>query len=207
MRRPPSFSSRSQTARSRWGTVGQAAQMARSRLGASGAGGTNGTQQVGARGAGQGGAGQGRAGWGGPASAGFCRWLSGWSSGRDWGYRPAWCGRLLRTLLRSAARPPALLPACLPATRLPACLQGRYSFVGATPALEIVARGQQVHVLDHRKGTRQSMQVEDPMQASRAAAAAAAAVAAAAAAAPAASAGGRCSLGLRLSPGRQACPP
>ncbi|KAL4430388.1 hypothetical protein ABPG77_002194 [Micractinium sp. CCAP 211/92] len=42
--------------------------------------------------------------------------------------------------------------------------QGRYSFVGATPALEIVARGQQVHVMDHLKGTRESHTVADPMQ-------------------------------------------
>ncbi|EFN53756.1 hypothetical protein CHLNCDRAFT_25481 [Chlorella variabilis] len=42
--------------------------------------------------------------------------------------------------------------------------QGRYSFVGATPALEVVARGQQVHVMDHRRGTRDSQTVADPMQ-------------------------------------------
>ena len=43
-------------------------------------------------------------------------------------------------------------------------VQGRYSFVGATPALEVVARGQQVHVMDHRRGTRDSQTVADPMQ-------------------------------------------
>lgn len=43
--------------------------------------------------------------------------------------------------------------------------QGRYSFVGAAPALEVVSRGQQVHVMDHRRGTRETMEVADPMQA------------------------------------------
>ena len=43
--------------------------------------------------------------------------------------------------------------------------QGRYSFVGAHPALEIVAHGNQVDVLDHRRGTRESMsEVADPLQ-------------------------------------------
>jgi anthranilate synthase component 1 len=42
--------------------------------------------------------------------------------------------------------------------------QGRYSFVGAAPALEVVSRGQQVHVMDHRRGTRETMEVADPMQ-------------------------------------------
>ena len=42
--------------------------------------------------------------------------------------------------------------------------QGRYSFVGAAPALEVVARGRQVHVMDHRSGARESKVVEDPMQ-------------------------------------------
>ncbi|KAI3425297.1 hypothetical protein D9Q98_009063 [Chlorella vulgaris] len=42
--------------------------------------------------------------------------------------------------------------------------QGRYSFVGASPVLEIVARGQQVHVMDHQRATRDSKVVADPMQ-------------------------------------------
>lgn len=42
--------------------------------------------------------------------------------------------------------------------------QGRYSFVGAQPALEVVARGSEVSVLDHRRGTRSSSTVADPLQ-------------------------------------------
>jgi anthranilate synthase component I len=43
--------------------------------------------------------------------------------------------------------------------------QGRYSFVGAHPALEIVARNHKVDILDHRRGQRTSSTgVEDPLQ-------------------------------------------
>lgn len=43
--------------------------------------------------------------------------------------------------------------------------QGRYSFVGAHPTVEVVAHGCHVHVLDHRLGTRQTLpDVTDPLQ-------------------------------------------
>ncbi|GAB4815921.1 hypothetical protein N2152v2_002967 [Parachlorella kessleri] len=42
--------------------------------------------------------------------------------------------------------------------------QGRYSFVGAAPAVEIVAKGGSVVLMDHKRGTRRSMTVDDPMQ-------------------------------------------
>ena len=43
-------------------------------------------------------------------------------------------------------------------------LQGRYSFVGAQPALEVVAKGQSVTVLDHVHGARSVREEADPMQ-------------------------------------------
>ncbi|GMH40188.1 hypothetical protein BSKO_08092 [Bryopsis sp. KO-2023] len=42
--------------------------------------------------------------------------------------------------------------------------QGRYSFVGAQPSLEIVATGNRVVVLDHMKGTRTVAEEDDPME-------------------------------------------
>lgn len=51
-----------------------------------------------------------------------------------------------------------------PATIWISCLQGRFSFVGAQPALEVVAKGQTVTVLDHAHGTRSVQHEADPMQ-------------------------------------------
>jgi anthranilate synthase component 1 len=48
---------------------------------------------------------------------------------------------------------------------------GRYSFLGAMPALEVVAKGNKVTVLDHTHGTRVVSQVPDPLQVRPAAAA------------------------------------
>lgn len=45
-----------------------------------------------------------------------------------------------------------------------AVLQGRYSFVGAAPVVEIIAKGSSVSILDHKKGTRRSLTMDDPMQ-------------------------------------------
>ena len=43
--------------------------------------------------------------------------------------------------------------------------QGRYSFIGAHPTLEVVAHGSRIDILDHRHGTRKSMtDVADPLQ-------------------------------------------
>lgn len=42
--------------------------------------------------------------------------------------------------------------------------QGRYSFVGAQPCLEIVAHEGKVDIMDHRKGTKTSQMVTDPLQ-------------------------------------------
>lgn len=42
--------------------------------------------------------------------------------------------------------------------------QGRYSFVGAQPSMEIVAEGSRVTVLDHQKGTRTVSEEVDPME-------------------------------------------
>jgi anthranilate synthase component 1 len=42
--------------------------------------------------------------------------------------------------------------------------QGRYSFVGASPALEVVAKGHKVTLLDHQAGSRQVSEEEDPME-------------------------------------------
>lgn len=44
------------------------------------------------------------------------------------------------------------------------CFQGRYSFVGAQPALEIMATGQKVTILNHTSQERTSRDVEDPLQ-------------------------------------------
>lgn len=41
---------------------------------------------------------------------------------------------------------------------------GRYSFLGAMPALEVVAKGNKVTVLDHTHGTRRVSEVPDPLQ-------------------------------------------
>lgn len=43
--------------------------------------------------------------------------------------------------------------------------QGRYSFVGAQPALEVVARGHSVTVIDHATRQRTTSEEADPMQA------------------------------------------
>lgn len=42
--------------------------------------------------------------------------------------------------------------------------QGRYSFVGAQPAKEVVARGTSVTVIDHVTQQRSTRSVEDPME-------------------------------------------
>ena len=41
--------------------------------------------------------------------------------------------------------------------------QGRYSFLGAMPAMEVVATGNKVVFLDHEKGTRRVTEETDPM--------------------------------------------
>ena len=41
---------------------------------------------------------------------------------------------------------------------------GRFSFVGARPALEITAKGNKVVVLDHAHGTRTVTKEEDPIE-------------------------------------------
>ena len=51
-------------------------------------------------------------------------------------------------------------------------MQGRYSFVGAQPSLEVVAKGRTVEVIDHRpgrsgqNGAASCQDLDDPMQAS-----------------------------------------
>ncbi len=42
--------------------------------------------------------------------------------------------------------------------------QGRYSFVGSSPALEVVAVRDKVVLLDHAAGTRTTTTMTDPMQ-------------------------------------------
>lgn len=44
------------------------------------------------------------------------------------------------------------------------CWQGRYSFVGAQPAMEVVARGHSVTVIDHTNQNRSTRTEEDPME-------------------------------------------
>lgn len=44
--------------------------------------------------------------------------------------------------------------------------QGRYSFVGAMPAMEIIATRNKVTVLNHEAGTRRATQEDDPMEVS-----------------------------------------
>ncbi len=44
--------------------------------------------------------------------------------------------------------------------------QGRYSFVGAMPAMEVIATQNQVTVLDHCAGARTTTTEEDPMEVS-----------------------------------------
>ena len=47
------------------------------------------------------------------------------------------------------------------------CAQGRYSFVGAQPSLEVVAQGRAVQVTDHRGGSNGAascQELDDPMQ-------------------------------------------
>ena len=44
------------------------------------------------------------------------------------------------------------------------CLLIRYSFLGAMPAMEIIATQNKVTVLDHEKGTRSVTQEHDPMR-------------------------------------------
>ena len=50
-------------------------------------------------------------------------------------------------------------------------VQGRYSFVGAQPALEVVARGHSVTVIDHSTRQRTTTEEEDPMRVGNASAA------------------------------------
>ena len=45
--------------------------------------------------------------------------------------------------------------------------QGRYSLVGSQPALEVIAQGSRVTVLDHEAGSRTESTEEDPMEARR----------------------------------------
>lgn len=45
--------------------------------------------------------------------------------------------------------------------------QGRYSFVGTQPIMEILAEGNRVTVLNHQKGTRTVSEEVDPMEVSR----------------------------------------
>lgn len=45
---------------------------------------------------------------------------------------------------------------------------GRWSFLGAQPALEVTARGHDVAIDDHRKGTSESRRVDDPLSVPRA---------------------------------------
>jgi len=40
---------------------------------------------------------------------------------------------------------------------------GRYSFVGARPVVEVLAKGTHVAVLDHTRGTREEMECKDPL--------------------------------------------
>lgn len=48
--------------------------------------------------------------------------------------------------------------------------QGRYSFVGAQPSMEVVAKGRSVEVMDHRagrggqNGAASCQELDDPMQ-------------------------------------------
>lgn len=42
--------------------------------------------------------------------------------------------------------------------------QGRYSFIGSQPILEVLAEGNRVTVLDHSKGTRTVSEEVDPME-------------------------------------------
>ena len=46
-------------------------------------------------------------------------------------------------------------------------MQGRYSFVGAQPSMEVVAQGRSVEVVDHRRGQNGAtshQELDDPMQ-------------------------------------------
>ena len=43
-------------------------------------------------------------------------------------------------------------------------LQGRYSFVGAQPSMEVVARGHKVSVIDHATQQRSTRTEDDPME-------------------------------------------
>lgn len=40
---------------------------------------------------------------------------------------------------------------------------GRYSFIGAQPALEVIAKQHEVTLIDHRRGTSSTSQVQDPL--------------------------------------------
>jgi anthranilate synthase component 1 len=42
-------------------------------------------------------------------------------------------------------------------------MQGRYSFVGAQPTIEIVAKENMVTIMDHEEGCRTEEIVDDPM--------------------------------------------
>ena len=49
-------------------------------------------------------------------------------------------------------------------------MQGRYSFVGAQPSMEVVAQGRSVEVVDHRRGQNgavSNQELDDPMQVAR----------------------------------------
>jgi len=46
-------------------------------------------------------------------------------------------------------------------------VQGRYSFVGAQPSMEVVAQGRSVEVVDHWRGQNGAVsnrELDDPMQ-------------------------------------------
>jgi hypothetical protein len=63
--------------------------------------------------------------------------------------------------LRKGSVPSFISGACL---RTAPLSQGRYSFVGAHPSLEVVAKEELVTVLDHANGTRDEKISEDPLQ-------------------------------------------
>ena len=63
-------------------------------------------------------------------------------------------------MLSDATSPPPRPPLIL----LVPALQGRYSYVGAQPALEVVARGTApVSVLHHSRGERRQVEGSDPL--------------------------------------------
>ena len=80
------------------------------------------------------------------------------------------CGHSTRCMLSSTLNLFALAPAAI--HQAVSCLsshatrhvQGRYSFVGAQPAMEIVARENTVTVIDHHTRQRTTTEEPDPME-------------------------------------------